>query len=81
MFDSNKDETEALRRQLIEQGIPYELAAKAERLWDTDQVRDEFDVLGFMAPFVAVVRKSDGVKGSLMFTHSPRYYFNFEPVE
>jgi hypothetical protein len=81
MCDSNKDPTEAFRRQLIEQGIPYEEAAKAERHWNTDQLREEFEVLGFMAPFVAVVRKSDKVKGSLMFTHSPRYYFNFEPKE
>ena len=30
-----------------------------------------------MAPFVAVRRKSDGAKGSMEFTHSPRFYFNF----
>ena len=32
-----------------------------------------------MAPLVVVRRKSDGVKGSLMFQHSPRFYFGFEP--
>jgi hypothetical protein len=32
---------------------------------------------GFMAPFVIVTRKSDGAKGSLEFTHNPRFYFNF----
>jgi hypothetical protein len=30
-----------------------------------------------MAPFVIVTRKSDGAKGSLEFTHNPRFYFNF----
>jgi len=31
-----------------------------------------------MAPFIAVQRKSDGVKGSLEFQHQPRFYFNFQ---
>jgi hypothetical protein len=26
-----------------------------------------------------VTRKSDGAKGSLEFTHNPRWYFNFVP--
>ena len=34
-------------------------------------------VLGFLAPFVVVRRKSDGRKGSLTFSHSPRFYFSF----
>lgn len=46
-------------------------------VWDTDQLRADFDVHGFSAPFVVVTRKRDGVKGSLEFTHSPRFYFNF----
>jgi hypothetical protein len=38
-------------------------------------------VIGFAAPFVVVRRKSDGVKGTLEFTHSPRVYFDFKPGE
>jgi hypothetical protein len=34
---------------------------------------------GFMAAFVVVTRKADGVKGSMEFTHNPRFYFNFVP--
>lgn len=37
-----------------------------------------YDVLGFLSPFVVVRRKSDGKKGSLMFTHDPRRYFSFK---
>jgi hypothetical protein len=37
----------------------------------------DFIVHGFMVPFVVVRRKSDGAKGSMEFTHSPRFYFNF----
>jgi hypothetical protein len=42
------------------------------QVWDTDQLREEFDVLGFAAPLIVVRRRSDGVKGSLMFQYSPR---------
>jgi hypothetical protein len=47
--------------------------------WTTDELQRDFDVVGFMAPFVVVIRKSDGVKGSMEFRHSPRVYFNFQP--
>jgi hypothetical protein len=39
----------------------------------------DFEAIGFMAPFIVVRRRSDGVKGSLEFTHSPRVYFNWRP--
>jgi hypothetical protein len=45
--------------------------------WDTLELQHDFDVIGFQAPFVAVRRKSDGVKGSLQFTHAPRLYFGW----
>jgi hypothetical protein len=45
--------------------------------WDTKQLREDFTVLGFAAPFVVVRRKSDGQKGTLEFTHRPRVYFDF----
>jgi len=47
--------------------------------WTSEKLREEFDVLGFMAPYVAVRRKRDGVEGSLQFKHYPRVYFNWEP--
>lgn len=47
--------------------------------WDTQQLQDDFTVEGFIAPFVVVRRKSDGVRGTLEFRHNPRVYFNFAP--
>lgn len=44
----------------------------------TDEMLNDFNVLAFSAPFVIVERKSDNKKGSLMFQHSPRYYFSFK---
>ena len=49
--------------------------------WDTRRLQEDYEVLGFQAPYVVVRRKSDGVKGSLEFKDSPRVYFNFQAVE
>lgn len=78
------DETEDVRRQLVNELNPGEdnreaLEAKYGQVWTTSELSSEFEVLGFMAPLVVVKRRSDGVKGSLMFQHSPRFYFKFEP--
>jgi hypothetical protein len=75
------DETENIRRAMLASGQPQRDLAEAKQRWDTDQLRAEFEVIGFMAPFVVVKRKSDGVKGSMEFVHSPRVYFNFVPDE
>ena len=72
-----EDLTEAQRRALLASGHPERKAAEADRLLTTEELSVEYEVLGFLAPFVVVKRKSDGVKGSMEFTHSPRRYFNF----
>jgi hypothetical protein len=48
------------------------------QVWNTEELQRDFDVQGFLAPFVGVVRRSDGVKGSLMFVPYPRFYYGFE---
>jgi len=85
---TTNDETEPIRRQrLAEINATVEsnngeaerkrLETQYGQVWDTDQLSQEFEVLGFMAPYVVVRRKSDGHKGSLEFQHHPRFYFNF----
>jgi hypothetical protein len=44
----------------------------------TAEMQRYYEVLGFAAPFVVVIRKSDRVKGTLMFNHDPRYYYDFQ---
>lgn len=81
------DETEGIRRAMV-----GELAAKAiddpefsrqvleleyDKVWNTQELSQDFEVKGFLAPFVYVKRKSDGAEGSLMFQHRPRFYFGF----
>jgi hypothetical protein len=71
------DETESVRRAMLANGQPQRDLANAEQRWSTEELCEQFEVLGFMAPFVVVRRKSDGAKGSMEFTHNPRVYFNF----
>ncbi len=80
-----KDETEGVRRVLvgaINSNPGSREALEAEHgvgnVWDTNELTRDFDVQGFMAPFVSVTRKSDGKRGLLMFQHSPRFYFHFD---
>ncbi len=54
------------------------LEARYGAVWDTGQLTEAFEVVGFAAPFVVVRRRSDGVLGSLEFQHQPRLYFNFQ---
>lgn len=82
------DETEEIRRNrlvtinsAVESHNPQierqRLEAQYGQVWDTAQLSVDFEVLGFMAPYIVVRRKSDGRKGSLEFQHLPRFYFNF----
>jgi hypothetical protein len=78
------DETETIRRQMVAEinadpGSRPDLEAKHGQVWDTSQLQDDFQVLGFAAPFVIVRRRSDGIKGSLLFQNSPRFYYSFSP--
>ena len=72
------DSTAGIRRQMIETGQPQaDLAAGQGQAWTTEELTREFEVLGFAAPFVVVRRRSDGVTGSLEFTHHSRVYFGW----
>lgn len=78
------DPTEQLRRQrLVEINADPNgraaLEAEYGQVWDTAELARDFIVVGFLAPFVVVERKSDGVMGSVEFQHQPRFYFNFLP--
>lgn len=86
------DETEALRLQrlvaintpiqdLSEDEARRQLEARYGHVYDTRELSAEFEVLGFMAPYAVAQRKSDGMLGSLEFSHSPRFYFAFSPYQ
>jgi len=52
---------------------------ESQRSWDTNELRQDFEVVAFQAPFVVVVRKSDRQRGSLQFDHHPRLYYGWQP--
>ena len=56
-----------------------ELEKMVGKVWNTQELQEEFTVHSFMAPFVSVTRKVDGVQGTLEFRHSPRFYYSFTP--
>ncbi len=79
----SSDPTETIRKQMLAEinaapGSREYLEAKHGEVWDTSQLSADFEVIGFAAPLVVVRRKSDGVKGSLMFQASPRFYFGWD---
>lgn len=46
-------------------------------VWTTDELLETFEVSHFEPPYVHVIRKEDGKRGTVMFTDSPRFYFAF----
>jgi hypothetical protein len=86
LTDDVRKQFDTVRRQLCESinrnPKPRELLEVLYgEVWDTSQLVQTFEVHGYMAPFAAVTRRTDNVKGSLMFQHTPRYYFSFDPVK
>jgi hypothetical protein len=78
------DPTEQIRHNLVVEinanpGSREALETQHGQVWDTDELRTDFEVLGFGAPLVVVRRRADHVKGSLYFQHYPRLYFGFQP--
>ena len=78
------DTTESIRREMVkeinhEPGSREDLEQKHSQVWDTKEMQEEFEPLGFMAPLIVVRRRSDGTKGSLKFQHNPRLYFDWSP--
>lgn len=76
------DPTEGIRRAMVEAinaepGSREALEAEYGQVWSTSELTEDFEVLGFMAPFVVVRRLADGKKGTLTFQHMPRFYFEW----
>lgn len=56
-----------------------ELEETEERVWDSDEVRDDFDIVGFKAPFAMAIHIDTNTSGTLLFQDNPRYYFGWNP--
>lgn len=78
-----EDPTVEIRQTLavVVNAHPKERAALEKehgQVWTTEELRQQFEVLGFAMPLAVVKRKSDGKKGSLFFQVNPRFYFGWE---
>ena len=78
------DPTEPIRRERLaeinaEPGSREALERQYGKVWDTNQLAEDFVVTAFIAPLVVVRRKADNMVGSLEFQHHPRFYFNWQP--
>jgi hypothetical protein len=78
------DPTETIRRTMVQQintdaGDRKRLEAQHGRVWDTQQLQHDFEVLSFAAPLIVVREKNTGRMGSLYFQHHPRFYWGFQP--
>jgi hypothetical protein len=75
------DETESLRKSRQAELNVGHSRAELEKIYgsvySTDELRAQWEVIGFMAPLVVVKSKADGGLGSFEFQHSPRWYFNY----
>ena len=76
------DPTESIRRKRLveinaEPGSRDALEAKYGQVWDTQQLAENFQVIGFWPRSWWSVANRDGVKGSLEFQHHPRLYWGF----
>jgi hypothetical protein len=55
------------------------LEAAHGKVWDEEELAQEFKTTAIISSQIVVVRKADGQVGSLTFQNEPRYYFNFQP--
>jgi len=76
------DSTEQARRELVQEVNQDTERAKLEEkygdIMTTSEMQERYTVEGFLAPFIVCRRKTDGKRGTLMFSHSPRYYFSWQ---
>ena len=83
MTPQEQNEMEQLQRRALTEinsvpGSRAALEAEHGQVWDSNELSRDFKVLGFGAPVVVVVRKSDNMTGSLFFQANPRFYFDFK---
>lgn len=64
------EEQEIVVKEQLEKDYPGDV-------YNTEEAREKFEFIGFLAPFVSVREKKTNKKGSLQFTDRPRLYFKF----
>ena len=60
-----------------EKELKAQLTAQYGEVMTTEEMRAKYEVISFCAPCVSVERRADHKRGTLEFTHMPRFYFDF----
>jgi len=73
------DQIRDIEREQREAEVKFREALEEEYgiVYNTTELQETFEVIAFAAPYVVVVGKKSQKKGSLQFTHRPRFYFRF----
>ncbi|NDC55298.1 MAG: hypothetical protein EBZ69_00425 [Alphaproteobacteria bacterium] len=81
---SNADVAAVLKAQYghLENGeVRAMLEVSCGPVWTNDELLEVFEVSHFEPPYVHVIRKEDGKRGTVMFVDTPRFYFSFTAEE
>lgn len=81
---NNADVAAVLQAQYghLENGeIRAMLEVSGRQVWTNDELLETFEVSHFEPPYVHVIRKEDGQRGTIMFIDTPRFYFSFAAEE
>jgi len=54
------------------------LARTNNPVWSNDELMEVFEVSHFDPPYVHVIKKADGTRGTVAFIDTPRLYFAFQ---
>ena len=73
------EEKERLLEELKEAypDVHQAIQEKGGECWTTEEVQEEFESLGFMAPFCTARKRETHKKGTLLFVHRPRIYYGW----
>lgn len=51
------------------------------QVWNSEELLQHFEVSHFEPPYVHVINKTDGMRGTVAFNDEPRFYFSFQPTK
>lgn len=49
-------------------------------VWTNEELLEHYEISHFDPPYVHVIQKSDGTRGTVAYTDEPRLYFSFIPL-
>ena len=62
---------------LEKEDIKTRLVKDFGEVYTTIELQEKFKVISFSSPYVTVERKEDNARGTMQFTHMPRFYYGF----